>query len=372
MMMDALRNTMVAASDQPSGYAEGGVVSALPTLPTLQDLANPNFDYSSMGQLNPNIAATSFTPVTQNAPMSVVQGPAYGSMGADVYDWKAPTAQAAPQPYSTVNMEAAQAYNRRVPTAAATANVPMPSVATPAPNVPQAPMQDMAPSQPMAPPAAAVSQPAISPEFTPAPSPLGPDPFEVRRQGAAAELEALRAREEQERVAREAEQVRIAETQRIANEAEQARAAQAEQARIAEAQRQEQLRQMSLENARVVEQRQAEQARQAEEARVAEQARIAEQQRAEAAKRVEAYIAEAPSGATGFSDYSLIGGGDGTAYKDFRSFTSFDDLRSNPLAFDPGSRSLAYTTKYDPGGDNSPSISEVGPDTSWYNSVAYY
>jgi hypothetical protein len=360
MMMDALRNTMVAASEQPRAYAEGGAVS----LPTLQELSNPNFDFSSIGRLS---TANPFTPMTQNAPMSVVQGPAYGSMGTDVYDWKAPTAKAAPQPYSTVNMEAAQTYNRRVPTAAATVNVPMPSVATPTPNVPQAPMQDMAPSQPMAPPAAAVSQPAISPEFTPAPSPLGPDPFEVRRQGAAAELEALRAREEQERVAREAEQVRIAETQRIANEAEQARAAQAEQARIAEAQRQEQLRQMSLENARVVEQRQAEQARQAEEARVAEQARIAEQQRAEAAKRVEAYIAEAPSGATGFSDYQLVGGGgDDTGYKEFRSFTSFDDLRSNPLAFDPSSRSLAYTTTYVPGGENFLSISEVVPD-SWYS-----
>ena len=349
---------MVAASEQPRAYAEGGAVS----LPTLQELSNPNFDFSSIGRLS---TANPFTPMTQNVPMSVVQGPAYGSMGTDVYDWKAPTAKAAPQPYSTVNMEAAQTYNRRVPTAAATVNVPMPSVATPTPNVPQAPMQDMAPSQPMAPPAAAVSQPAISPEFTPAPSPLGPDPFEVRRQGAAAELEALRAREEQERVAREAEQVRIAETQRIANEAEQARAAQAEQARVAEAQRQEQLRQMSLENARVVEQRQAEQARQAEEARVAEQARIAEQQRAEAVARVEDYISRAPYGATGFSQYYDYGtGGDDGGYRTYETFTSFDDLRRNPMGFDPSSRPLAYTDMTGGGGDDSAYIREVYD--SWY------
>ena len=134
------------------------------------------------------------------------------------------------------------------------------------------------------------------------------------------------AKEQQGIAALPATTTPVAETQRIANEAEQARAAQAEQARIAE------------------------------------------QQRAEAAKRVEAYIAEAPSGATGFSDYSLVGGGDDTETKDFRSFTSFDDLRSNPLAFDPGSMSLAYTTRYDPGGDNSPTIFEVDRDTSWYSS----
>jgi hypothetical protein len=314
-------------------------------------------------------------------------------MGADVYDWKAPTAQAAPQPYSTVNMEAAQAYNRRVPTAAATANVPMPSVATPAPNVPTpeyiptmpgmegGPTMDpnyLAPQAPVA--QAPVAQAPVaqapvaqapvtsSPAFTPVTNPLGPTPEDVRRSGAAAELDALKAREEQERVAREAEAKRISDLE------------------LAERQRQEQLNLISLENARVRDLRLAEEKRladenaaaeqlrianenaAAEQVRIAEEKRIAEQQRAEAAKRVEAYIAEAPSGATGFSDYSLIGGGDDTETKDFRSFTSFDDLRSNPLAFDPGSRSLAYTTRYDPGGDNSPTIFEVGPDTSWYSS----
>jgi hypothetical protein len=239
--MEALRGSMVAASEQPQGYAVGGPVSALPTL---QDLANPNFDYSSMGTLN---TGSTFTPMTQNVPMSVVQGPAFGSMGTDVYDWKAPTAQAAPQPYSTANMEAAQTYNRRVPTAAATVNVPMPGYETPTPNVPQMPVQEMAPAQPMAPPPAPVAQPAISPEFTPVPSPLGPDPFEVRRQGAAAELEALRAREEQERMAREAEAKRISDLE------------------LAERQRQEQLNLISLENARVRDLRLAEEKRLADE-----------------------------------------------------------------------------------------------------------
>ena len=257
---------MLAASEQPRAYAEGGPVSAIPSL---QELADPNFNWASMGQLN---TSNPFTPMTQNVPMSVAQGPAFGSMGADVYDWKAPTAQAAPQPYSTANMEAAQTYNRRVPTAAATVNVPMPSVATPAPNVPTpeyiptmpgmegGPTMDpnyLAPQAPVA--QAPVAQAPVaqapvaqapvtsSPAFTPVTNPLGPDPFEVRRTEAAAELEALKAREEQERVAREAEAKRISDLE------------------LAERQRQEQLNLISLENARVRDLRLAEEKRLADE-----------------------------------------------------------------------------------------------------------
>jgi translation initiation factor IF-2 len=106
------------------------------------------------------------------------------------------------------------------------------------------PTQEMAPAQPMAPPPAPVAQP---PAFTPVTSPLGPDPFEVRRTEAAAELEALKAREEQERIAREAEAKRISDLE------------------LAERQRQEQLNLISLENARVRDLRLAEEKRLADE-----------------------------------------------------------------------------------------------------------
>jgi hypothetical protein len=262
MMMEALQRSMMQASEQPRAYAEGGAVSALPSL---RELSNPNFSFTEREFSNP------FAPMTQNVPMSVIQGPAYGSMGTDVYDWKAPTAQAAPQPYSTVNMEAAQVYNRRVPTAAATVNVPMPGVATPPPNVPTpgytptmpgvtipAPVDQTQPEilppgygaddistiMPVEPPPPAAP---VDTGFTPVTNPLGPTPEEVRRTEAAKELEALKAREAQEKAARDAEAKRISDLQ------------------LAERQRQEQLNLISLENARVRDLRLAEEKRLADE-----------------------------------------------------------------------------------------------------------
>ena len=259
--MEALQRSMMQASEQPRAYAAGGTVSALPSL---RELSNPNFSFTEREFTNP------FAPMTQNVPMSVIQGPAYGSMGADVYDWKAPTAKAAPQPYSTVNMEAAQVYNRRVPTAAATVNVPMPGVATPPPNVPT---PDYMPTMPgVTIPPVDQPQPEILPPwsgvddiytimpveppppaapvdtgFTPVTNPLGPTPEEVRRTEAAKELEALKAREAQEKAARDAEAKRISDLQ------------------LAERQRQEQLNLISLENARVRDLRLAEEKRIADE-----------------------------------------------------------------------------------------------------------
>ena len=276
--MEALQRSMMQASEQPRAYAAGGTVSALPSL---RELSNPNFSFTEREFTNP------FAPMTQNVPMSVVQGPAYGSMGADVYDWKAPTAKAAPQPYSTANMEAAQVYNRRVPTAAATVNVPMPGVATPPPNVPTPGYMPTMPTPgtpaPVSPPPAdvyvdyfetlpdgsvvhhsggkstVVSGPTKNVDtggttpgstgggFTPVTNPLGPTPEEVRRTEAAKELEALKAREAQEKAARDAEAKRISDLQ------------------LAERQRQEQLNLISLENARVRDLRLAEEKRIADE-----------------------------------------------------------------------------------------------------------
>ena len=211
--MEALQRSMMQAAEQPRAYAEGGSVSAIPSL---QQLADPNFDWSSIGKLN---TSNPFTPMTQNVPMSVAQGPAFGSMGTDVYDWKAPTATAAPMPYSILNSEVAQAYNRRVPTAVAQVDLPMPSVATPAPYVPEAPPPISFPDIYQPDPATPVtSTPVTPPPVTPIVNPLGPDPLEERRQEAARELAALKAREEQERIARAAETQRLAEQKRIAAE----------------------------------------------------------------------------------------------------------------------------------------------------------
>lgn len=240
---------MVAASEKPQAYAEGGAVA----LPTLQDLENPNFDYSTFKPGNP------FTPMTQNVPMSVVQGPAYGSMGTDVYDWKAPTAKAPPPAYSTANMEAAQVYNKRVPTRAATVNVPMPSVETPTPNVPT-PANDI-----YYPPVAPSPVAPVDSGSTPITNPLGPSPEEIRRTEAATELEALKAREEEARVAREAEAKRISDLQ------------------LAERQRQEQLNLISLENARV------------RDLRLAEEKRIADEKAAAVVPVAAAPVAQEPT-----------------------------------------------------------------------------
>jgi hypothetical protein len=228
MMMEALQRSMMRAAEQPRAYAEGGPVSAIPSL---QQLADPNFDWSSMGQLN---TSNPFTPMTQNVPMSVVQGPAYGSMGTDVYDWKAPTAQAAPLPYSILNSQVAQVYNHPVPTAVAQVDLPMPGVATPAPYVPEAPPPISFPDIYQPDPAAPVTPTPVTPSpvtptpvtptpVTPIVNPLGPDPFEERRQEAAQALADLKAREEQERIAREAEAQRLAEQKRIADKAAEAK-----------------------------------------------------------------------------------------------------------------------------------------------------
>ena len=224
---------MVAASDQPSGYAEGGVVSALPTV---QDLSNPTFDWSSMGQLNPNISATSFTPMTQNAPISAVQGPAFGSMGTDVYDWKAPTAQAAPLPYSILNSQVAQAYNRRLPTEYITSGT----------------------AGTMVTPAAGTTSPGVT-QSTGTTTTGSTDPYETRRQEAAQALSDMKAREEVARQAQQAEAARIAQERaaELARAEQTARAAQAQAAAQAAAQAQQAQQQQQQAQAQAQQQAQA-------------------------------------------------------------------------------------------------------------------
>lgn len=94
MMLDALNLPSALQQSQqlaqPMRYAEGGVVGGLPSL---ADLSRSDFDWSSMGKFNP--APSSFTPMTQDAPMFVAQAPAYGSAGTNIYDWQAPIAGAA-------------------------------------------------------------------------------------------------------------------------------------------------------------------------------------------------------------------------------------------------------------------------------------
>lgn len=280
MMLDALNAASApqpmqpAAQEQPMRYADGGSVG----LSTLQEMANPNFDFSNTGKFAPSsFATTPFTPMMQNVPMFVADSPAYGSMGTDVYDWKAPTATAAPQPYSTVNQPAAITRNRRVPTQTAVVDVQMPGVSTPTPNVPTPeyiptmPGTDMSPlvdpnylnPQPPAPKEDAdvyvdffetlpdgsivhhtrgttvlISGPTntgtpttTTPGFTPVTNPLGPSPEEVRRSEAAKELELFNQRQAEEAA-------RMAEAKRVADEAAAAQAVEdARLARLAEEKR---------------------------------------------------------------------------------------------------------------------------------------
>lgn len=259
MMLDALNSASAQVPTQqgpgqqePMRYAEGGMVGGLPSL---EDLSRPDFNWSSLNKFSP--APSSFTPMMQNVPMFVADSPAYGSMGTDVYDWKAPTATAAPQPYTTVNQPTAITRNRRVPTQTATVDVQMPTYEAPPPVVPTpeyvptmpgtggTPVQEpvytappveapYTPSAPVAPPAAEpVFTPAAEPVFTPVEQPLGPTPEEVRRTEAAKELEAFNKRQaelaEQKRIADEAEARRVEEQaieqQRLARLEEEKRAA---------------------------------------------------------------------------------------------------------------------------------------------------
>jgi hypothetical protein len=283
MMLDALNLPLALQQSQqpaqPMRYATGGMVGGLPSL---ADLSRPDFDWSSMGSFNP--APSSFTPMTQDVPMFVARSPAYGSMGTDVYDWKAPTAMAPSLPYSTTNQEVALTDNRRVPTETAIVDIPMPGYETPTPNVPTdtyvPTMPGVTPTTPVEPPPAnvfidysetlpdgsvvrhrngittVVSGPTKNVDtggttlgstggttlgstgggFTPVTNPLGPDPFDARRLEAAKELEAFTKRQEElkaeEKRLADAAMARQAEEQRLADEAI---ARQAEEQRVADA-----------------------------------------------------------------------------------------------------------------------------------------
>lgn len=326
MMLDALNTSsaqqpmQTAAQEQPMRYADGGSVG----LPSLAALSSPDFDWSSLGRFAP--APSSFTPMTQDVPMFVARSPAYGSMGTDVYDWKAPTAQAAPQPYSTVNQEVALTQNRRVPEEVATVGVPMPGYATPMPNVPGA--GD-----------AATITPSPVPVSTPATSitnPLGPDPFEVRRSEAAAELEAYNQRQA-------AEAARMAEAQRVAAEAaarrEQEAAAQraaqvAEEQRVARIAEEKRLADKLLSDTQQIEARrlQAEQARlqQAEQDRLATEA-SARQKEAERVE-LERFLASAPREGLQYGTYyNPPGDGDsgGTGGPNYSGLMTAEQIRQS-------------------------------------------
>lgn len=250
--------------------ANGGAVNALPTL---QEMADPNYQFQGV-QLG---ASAPFTQMNPIVPMFNLESPAFGGMEQSTYDFTAPVVQGGsmyqPQRQAPAITQSTSAYS---PVDATTVmdssgnipNVPSDPYAQPNPytfvdpNTPAPYVPPVAQTQPVAQPApvitqpAPVAQPGVATTGTAIPSVITAEERERRAAAAQAERDRIaqeeaQAREqagiqaelERRRAAQQAEAEAAAaeEAQRLQQQ-EQARiiAAQAERDRIAQAQAQEQ------------------------------------------------------------------------------------------------------------------------------------
>ena len=255
--------------------ANGGAVSSLPTL---QEMADPNYQFQGV-QLGASAPFTQFNPTV---PMFSLEAPAFGGMQQSTYDWTAPTVQAGsiyqPQRQDPVMTESTSAYR---PVDATT-------VMDQSGNIPNVPVDPYAPyvapvaqTQPQVP----VQQaPVATPSGVASTSPAIPQVITAEER-ARREAQAQRQAEEQARAQAEAEeQSRQAgiqaelERRRAAEEAQRQAAAQAEAQRLQQEEAQRIAAQQEAQRQAAAEQAAREQAAAAQ----AEQDRIAAEQAAQA------------------------------------------------------------------------------------------
>lgn len=229
--------------------ANGGAVNSLPTL---QEMANPNYQFQGV-QLGANAPFTQFNPIV---PMFSLEAPAFGGMEQSTYDFTAPVVQGGsmyqPPRQEPVMTESTSAYR---PVDATTVmdssgnipNVPSDPYAPPDPytfvdpNTPAPYVPPVGQTQPVAQPAPVITQPA--PVIT-QPAPVAPPAGVATTSTSIPTVITAEERAAREAAGIQAELERRMAAERAAQEAaaqaEALRLEQAEQERLAEAQAQAQ------------------------------------------------------------------------------------------------------------------------------------